>query len=103
MAKAFIPQIATGNDLLEGDVVYLTAEGTWSRALAEAAVALTREAAAELLERAEACPNRVVGVYLADVSLDGAGRPAPAHFREDYRLKGPSNRPEHGRARAEQV
>jgi Protein of unknown function (DUF2849) len=100
MAKAFIPQIATGNDLLEGDVVYLTLEGGWSRALGDAAVATSMKDAADLLERAEGFPNQVVGAYLADVSLDAAGRPGPSHFREEFRLRGPSNRPEHGRARA---
>ncbi len=98
MAKAFVPQIATGNDLLEGDVVYLDAEGNWTRVMGEACAATTREAAAALLERAEEFPNQVVGVYLADVALDDAGRPGPAHFREDFRMKGPSNHPEHGRA-----
>jgi hypothetical protein len=101
MAKKFVPQIATGNDLLEGDVVYLTVEGAWSRAIGDAAVATSPEAAADLLERAEGYPNQVVGAYLTDVALDDAGHPGPAHFREDFRLKGPSNRPQHGRARAE--
>jgi hypothetical protein len=98
MAKAYVPQIATGNDLLEGDVVYLTAEHSWTRLLGEAAVALSKEAAEDLLAGASKFPNQVVDIYLADVRLDGAGHPAPAHFREDFRLKGPSNRPEHQRA-----
>lgn len=98
MARKFNPQIATANHLLEGDVVYFTETGAWTRALGEAAIAETPDAAADLLERAEAFPNEVVGVYLADVALDAAGRPQPTHFREDFRLKGPSNYPEHGRA-----
>ena len=39
MAKTFKSQVATGNDLLEGDVVYLTEAGGWTRTHAQAAVA----------------------------------------------------------------
>lgn len=95
--RAFKPQMATGNDLLEGDVVYFTAEGGWSRHIAEAAVARDKEAAEDLLARASAFPNQVVGVYLTDVLIDADGRAAPAHFREDFRTRGPSNYPQHGR------
>ena len=35
MARKFQPQIATGNDLLEGDVVYFTSTGEWSRAISQ--------------------------------------------------------------------
>lgn len=97
MARAFKPQIATGNDLFEGDVVYFAAQSTWSRFIADAEVAQTAEAAEDLLGRAAAFPDKVVGIYLADVTLDASGRPTPAHFREDFRMRGPSNRPEHAR------
>jgi hypothetical protein len=95
--KTFQPQMATGNDLLEGDVIYFTAEGGWSRYIADAALATNPEAAADLLKRAEAFPDRVVGVYLVGVALDDRGRAAPAHFREEFRTRGPSNYPQHGR------
>ena len=72
MAKVFAPQIATGNDLLEGDVVYFTAAGGWTRVLAEAATAGSREEADALLAQASKFPNEVVGVYLTDVALDAA-------------------------------
>jgi len=97
MARKFQPQMATGNDLLEGDVVYFTAEGNWSRQIGDAAMALNAEVAAELLKAAEAFPNQVVGVYLTDVAVDERGRAAPAHFREAFRTRGPSNYPQHGR------
>lgn len=90
MARKFLPQVATGNDLLEGDVVYFTPAGGWSRDHAEAAVAETPEAAEALLKRAAGFPQAVVGVYLADARIE-AGRPAPVHFREVFRTKGPSN------------
>ncbi len=31
MARQTHPQIVTANDLFEGDVIYLTAAGDWSR------------------------------------------------------------------------
>ena len=65
--------------------------------IGDAAMALNAEAAAELLKRAEAFPNQVVGVYLTDVTVDASGRAAPAHFREEFRTRGPSNYPQHGR------
>jgi hypothetical protein len=93
MARAFKPQMATGNALLEGDVVYFTSTGEWSRDIGDAAVAVNAEAAADLLARAQRFPNEVVGVYLTDVALDPSGRAAPAHFREAFRTRGPSNYP----------
>ena len=97
MARAFKPQMATGNDLLEGDVVYFAADGTWSRRISDAALALNRETADDLLRRASAFPNQVVGVYLTDAAVDERGRAAPAHFREAFRTRGPSNYPQHGK------
>lgn len=93
MARNFRPRIATGNALLEGDVVYFTAEGEWSRDIGEAEVATAPETAADLLERAQQFPNEVVGVYLAEVLVNEHGRPAPDHFREVFRTLGPSNYP----------
>ena len=97
MARVFQPQMATGNDLLNGDVVYFTAAGTWSRYITEAALAADAETAEEMLARASAFANSVVGIYLTDARIDDRGRAAPAHFREEFRTRGPSNYPEHGR------
>ena len=97
MARKFKPQMATGNDLLEGDVVYFTSLGDWSRAIGDAALAVNPEAAEDLLRRASAFPNQVVGVYLVESEIDDRGRAAPGHFREVFRTRGPSNYPQHGR------
>ena len=89
MPKPFTPKVVTANALLEGDVIYQTATG-WSRNLADADV-LTDEADADLrLIEASAQTGSVVGAYLADVTLED-GKPVPAHFREAFRAKGPSN------------
>lgn len=97
MARVFKPHFATGNDLIEGDVVYFTAKGDWSRFIEDSELAVNSEAATDLLARASAFPNQVVGVYLAEAVLDDRGRAAPAHFREEFRTRGPSNYPQHGR------
>ncbi|NNE52531.1 MAG: DUF2849 domain-containing protein [Sulfitobacter sp.] len=89
MPKPFTPKIVTANALLEGDVIYQTLTG-WSRRIEEAEV-LTDEAHADLrLIEASAQTREVIGAYLAEVELDGS-RPRPAHFREAFRARGPSN------------
>ena len=89
MPKPFTPKVITANALLEGDVIYMSAQG-WTRDLAQAEI-LTDEADADLrLIEASAQVNEVVGVYLADAANEG-GVPTPTHFREDFRAKGPSN------------
>ncbi|MDF3413501.1 DUF2849 domain-containing protein [Sulfitobacter sp. M57] len=89
MPKPFTPKVITANALLEGDVIYLADNG-WTRQLAQAEV-LTDEAHADLrMIEAAAQTDAVVGVYLADVALEG-DTPVPTHFREDFRARGPSN------------
>ncbi|TNF23079.1 MAG: DUF2849 domain-containing protein [Rhodobacteraceae bacterium] len=90
MPRQFTPKVVTANALLEGDVIYLTADDRWSRDLAEAEV-LTDEAVADLrLLDASSRHAEAVGAYLADVRLK-AGVPQPTHFREEFRRTGPSN------------
>ncbi len=90
MSRYFTPKVITANALIEGDVVYFTADDCWTRHLCEAEV-LTDEADADLrLLQAQAQRHLTVGVYLADVE-PGTNGPEPTHFREDFRRKGPSN------------
>ena len=90
MPRDFTPKVITANALVEGDVVYLTEDDSWTRDLAQAAL-LTDEADAEarFLE-ASAQTETVVGVYLADAA-PGPNGPEPTHFREAFRRTGPSN------------
>ena len=99
MSRRALPKVVTANDLLEGDAVWRTAEGGWTRALSEAEVLRDPEAAQERLRRAAAELHRVVGPYLADI-ICGPGGPRPAHFREEFRTRGPSNYP-HGKQAGE--
>jgi hypothetical protein len=89
MPRPFTPKVVTGNALLEGDVVYLAADGRWTRDLAQAEL-LTDEADAQIrLIEAQARTGEVVGVYLADMR-EGPDGPEPTHFREAFRRAGPS-------------
>ncbi|MCB1390028.1 MAG: DUF2849 domain-containing protein [Rhodobacteraceae bacterium] len=89
MSRVPQPRIVTANALIEGDVVYLTATGTWSRDLKQAQP-FTDTAGAEAALAAAARMRDVVGCYLAEVRLTAQGI-EPAHFREDFRRRGPSN------------
>ncbi|SFA98826.1 Protein of unknown function [Poseidonocella pacifica] len=90
MPRAFTPKVITANALLEGDVVYLTADDIWTRDL-DAAELLEDEAHAQLrLIEAQARVHEVVGAYLADMKPSPHG-PEPTHFREEFRRTGPSN------------
>ena len=88
MSKTFTLQAVSANHLLDGDVVYLRADGCWSRSIAEANLAESEPAAQALLDQA-AQPDVVVGPYLIDVERTPDG-PRPLHFRERFRIEGPS-------------
>ena len=90
MARAFSPKVVTANALLEGDVVYLTADDRWTRSHAEAEL-IEDEAVAQLrLLEAQKRASEIVGAYLAD-AVRGPKGPEPVHFREAFRTRGPSN------------
>lgn len=90
MSRKFTPKVVTANDLLVGDVVYLTEDDRWTRDHAEAEL-IEDEAHAQLrLLHGAAQKNIVVGVYLADARAGDNG-PEPVHFREVFRTRGPSN------------
>ena len=89
MSRPFTPKVVTGNALLAGDVVYLTADDRWTRHLAEAEL-IEDEAIADLrLLDADRRQGEVVGAYLADVRR-GPDGPEAVHFRETFRAQGPS-------------
>ena len=90
MPRKFTPKVVTANRLLEGDAVWLTADGRWTPDMREAEL-IDEEAHAELrLLTAQSQADIVVGPYLADAK-PGAEGPEPTHFRETFRTRGPSN------------
>ena len=88
--RAYTPKVVTANALLEGDVVYLTTLGHWTRDHAEADLIEDAATADIRLLEAHALAHEVVGPYLADAELGPRG-PKPIHFREAVRTRGPSN------------
>lgn len=90
MARAFAPKVVTANELISGDVVYLTKDGEWAKSHSDAEL-ITEEVRATIrLQLAEAQIGVIVGAYLAD-AVAGANGPVPVHFREEFRAVGPSN------------
>ena len=91
-----LPLILSANALLDGDVVYRTADG-WSTRLADAVVALD-ETAASRLEAAQVLAEILgdpIGPALVAVALDSGGV-VPVHYRERIRALGPTVRPDLG-------
>ena len=84
--------VITANDLLSGEVVYLTASGKWSpehgNAISFEEIAIANARLAGVHE----ADGSIVGAYLAGAALERDLAPSPVHFREVFRTKGPSNR-----------
>lgn len=95
MRSSYSPKVVTANELISGDVTYLSAAGQWVRQHREAELLFDAECAATRLAFAEAQQGQIVGAYLAD-AIAGDGGPTPVHFREKFRARGPSNLP-HGK------
>jgi len=90
MSRAFTPKILTANHLLEGDVIYLSATGDWSRRIEDAVLLTDENDAQHRLSRANQQVDEIVGAYLVDAEAGETG-PEPTHFREEFRRTGPSN------------
>jgi hypothetical protein len=96
--KTPLPAILLANHLLDGDVVFFTGSG-WSRD-PRAAEVVHDETGASRLEaegKAAFARHEVVDAYLVDVRIEPDGLPTPNHFRERFKIKGPSNRPDLGK------
>ena len=90
MTRLFTPKVVTANDLLDGEVVWLTEDGHWSRSIHEAELIDDKAHATIRLLLAQSQGRCVVGAYLAD-ARSGEHGPEPVHFREAFRTRGPSN------------
>ncbi len=85
-------QTITANDLISGEVVYLTERGAWSRHFADATVFLEADLCANQLAKIERSEPMIVGPYAVAVKAAQDQFAMPAHFREAFRATGPSNR-----------
>ena len=84
--------IITANDLLSGEVVYLTSSGKWSPDHGDAIAFDEMHLAKAHLDDVQRLDQSIVGPYLAGAAIDGNLAPSPVHFREVFRTRGPSNR-----------
>ena len=91
-------KVMTANLLRDGDVVYLTAAGTWSLWLSEAWVVRDQDGEAELEAGGQQAERDrlVVGPYLMAVAESDRG-PQPIGTREKIRAKGPTVHPHFGK------
>jgi hypothetical protein len=93
--RPFTSKVMTANDLINGDAVWLTATDDWTRDMSQAELFDDEAVAQDRLLFAMSQADVVVGAYLADAKATNKG-PAPVHFRETFRTRGPSNYP-HGK------
>jgi hypothetical protein len=93
-----LPVILLANDLLDGVVVFWTADG-WSPDPAKALVAHdgTQADVLEAIGQQAFARNEVVDPALIDVTLDASGKAIPNHFRERFKISGPSVRRDLGK------
>ena len=91
------PQLILANRLDDGRAVFLTAEGGWTKKVADAVVADGDEDLAGLLTVAQAAEvaNLVVSVTPVAAETTG-GNVAPAHIKFAMQAKGPSVRTDLG-------
>jgi hypothetical protein len=83
------PVVITANRLGDGAVVYRSADGSWTKDLATAAVVTTTPAAIDLLTAALADKLKAVDAYVAPVELTSQ-RVLPGNLRERIRFNGPT-------------
>lgn len=92
MNKVDHAKIITANDLLSGEVVYLTKSGQWSPNHSDAILIGDTSTGDTRLVEIQNLDVTVVGPYLADAARSEDGVSSPVHFREVFRTMGPSNR-----------
>lgn len=92
MVKVTGAKLITANDLLSGEVVYLTASGAWSRSPDNAEMLHDDSTEAQRLAEVLEADTSVIGPYLAQATRRDDGAIVPSHFREVFRTTGPSNR-----------
>jgi hypothetical protein len=89
-----VPKIVIANNLADGSVVFLQADGQWSGDIGAGAIANSAVEADSLLEQANtaALANIVVDPYLIEVEVDAnsSTKPRPSDYREYIRAYGPS-------------
>jgi len=93
-----MPDVITANRLIDGVVVFQTADAGWSEDFNRAAVVSDPQATADALARAkrDEADNLVVDAYAVPVE-ERNGHVAPKALREAIRASGPTNRRDLGK------
>ncbi len=91
-------QAMTANRLRDGEVVFLTRAGTWSKKIDESALALEKAAAAGLVAQGAkaVAETHITGPYLFDAERKD-GHVRALHIRERIRTLGPTVRMDLGK------
>jgi len=84
-------QVVTANRLLDGSVVYLAADGSWTNSIRIANIAQEDAAVQGMLKSAAdaEASQEIVGAYAIDVSVDTSSV-TPTKYKELIRAKGPT-------------
>lgn len=90
MKNASEQQVLTANSLIDGDVIYLGKDGTWTWDILNSLIFTDQANAASALETALGHPDKIVAPYLIPVSIND-GLIETLHFREKFRAFGPTN------------
>ena len=95
-------QAVTANRLLDGEVVYLAADNSWTEVFGEAEIADGPEAGEALLARAvpDGFEKQVLEPYLFEAVEDEGTGFRPVSVREIIRAKGPTVRLDLGKQHA---
>ena len=87
--SVFSKKIITANDLYHGDVVFWVSPTEWSHEISAATIFEADDVEAEKeLSIAEEQVDKVVGVYITNVSIAPNGVVTPTHIRERIRAAG---------------
>jgi hypothetical protein len=91
-----MPEIVTANRLVDGDVVFRAADGSWRRNVDEAEVLSDKASteAAHAAALADMDDDVVIDVAVIDVTVDD-GRIVPVRLRERIRAFGPTVKSDH--------
>lgn len=83
--------LITANDLRQGNVVYLNSEAGWESNIEKAQQLLDKTDAEQRLPAATSQQMQVVDPYLIEVEQLEDGSIFPVHFREQFRVSGPTH------------
>lgn len=83
--------VISANDLRQGNVIYLTGNDGWVADINHAQQLSDKATAEERLPAATVQQLQVIDPYLVEVEQHADGTVSPVHFREQFRVSGPTH------------